>query len=144
MSGGVLVDSNILIDVLANDSYWAPWSEEHLARAMHAGTAAINPIIYAEVCRDYDSAETVDAVLPPQIARLPLPYRGGFYASAAFRRYRERGGQRTSPLPDFYIGAHAQVDRMKLLTRDVRRFETYFPAVELIRPPEALLKEARE
>ena len=138
----ILIDTNVLIDVLANDPRWVAWSERELARALLGPGAAINPMIYAELCGDYNSQQEVEAALDPQVRRLELPYKAGFLASRAFRDYRARGGTKRSPLPDFYIGAHAQAEGMRLLTRDVKRFRTYFPGVQLIHPPEAMLREA--
>jgi predicted nucleic acid-binding protein len=95
----------------------------------------INPIIYAEVSAGFDRIEDVDAALPAaDFIREPLPYQAGFLAARAFVDYRRRGGARSSPLADFYIGAHAAVNRYRLVTRDTARFKTYFPTVELVTP----------
>lgn len=134
MSQTTLIDSNILIDVANEDPHWFEWSAEHLAIAADHGPIGINPLIYAEFCQNFQSAEEADNALPPEIERFALPYEAGFPASEAFVAYRKRGGARRSPLPDFYIGAHAHVHGMRLLTRDVSRFRTYFPDVELICP----------
>lgn len=133
----VLVDSNVLIDILTADERWLAGSEETLADVMSSGIACINPLIYAKLCRDFDSKEALaSAIEPLQLKRLALPYEAAFPASQAFVSFRKRGGTKSSPLPDFFIGAHAQVERMPLLTRDVQRFRTYFPDVELIAPLE--------
>jgi predicted nucleic acid-binding protein len=96
----------------------------------------INPIIYAEVSAGYSAIEAVDAVLPAALyQREPLPWEAGFLAGKCFLLYRRRGGARTSPLPDFYIGAHAAIGRLALLTRDAIRYRSYFPKVEILAPP---------
>lgn len=132
-----LVDSCVLLDVLTDDPTWADWSDDALAEAREAGPTAINPIIYAEVAGGFDAIEDLDEAMPAdELKRLPLPYEAGFVASKAFIAYRRKGGERRSPLPDFYIGAHAAVSGFRLLTRDSKRYRTYFPTVELIAPPE--------
>lgn len=139
MNGLVLVDTNILIDVLTNDRHYADWSRAELAKVVKAGTAFINQIILAELAPHFESVEALEAALPPRtLRRVSIPFDACFAAGQAYRKYRERGGARTAPLPDFFIGAHAQVEGMKLLTRDVRRFRAYFPEVELIAPPDEL------
>lgn len=110
---------------------WADWSVAALARAV----VVINPIVYAEVSVGFDRIEDLDAVLPATTFRREiLPYSAGFLAGKAFLTYRRRGGERRSPLPDFYIGAHAAVRRYTLLTRDATRYRTYFPTVDLDAP----------
>jgi len=131
----ILVDSNVLIDVLNSDPVWGPWSASRLTEAADEETLAINPLIYAEVSLNYRSQAELDAALPASFyRRLPLPYEAGFLAGRAFLRYRRSGGTRRSPLPDFYIGAHAQVEGLSLLTRDAARYQSYFPDVRLIVP----------
>ncbi len=131
----ILVDSNIIIDVLSQDSAWRSWSESALAGAADHDEIAINPIIYAEIASGFASIEDLDAQLGnAEFRRLPLPYEAGFIAGRAFVEYRRRGGRRASPLPDFYIGAHAAVAGLRLLTRDVRRYASYFPGVKMISP----------
>jgi predicted nucleic acid-binding protein len=130
-----LVDSSVLLDVLTEDPTWGPWSEDALARAGDAGTLVINPIVYAEVSAGFDRIEDLDDAVPADdFDGEPLPYEAGFVAGKAFLAYRKRGGQRRSPLPDFYIGAHAAVRQYRLLTRDATRYRTYFPTVEVIGP----------
>jgi predicted nucleic acid-binding protein len=130
-----LVDSSVLLDVLTDDPTWADWAKGALADARDAGELAINPIIYAEVSAGFDTVEDLDdALLVTDFVREPLPYQAGFVASRAFVAYRKRGGERPSPLPDFYIGAHAAVNRYRLLTRDAARYRTYFPTVPLVTP----------
>ncbi|MBC6451751.1 type II toxin-antitoxin system VapC family toxin [Actinokineospora sp. HBU206404] len=130
-----LVDTCVLLDILTDDPSWADWSEDAVADARDAGELVINPIIYAEVSAGFDTIEDLDAALPTaDFSREPLPYQAGFLASRAFIAYRKRGGPRRSPLPDFYIGAHAAVNRYQLLTRDAARYQTYFPTLRLITP----------
>jgi predicted nucleic acid-binding protein len=131
----VLVDSSVLLDIVTQDSRWAAWSEQKLAWHAERDLLAINPIIYAEVSAHFVSIEELDDALPASdFLRLPLPYEAGFLAAKCFLQYRRRGGQRHSPLPDFYIGAHAATDGLALLTRDASRYQTYFPTVQLIAP----------
>jgi predicted nucleic acid-binding protein len=131
----MLVDANVILDVVTDDPQWAEWSAGQLAQAANRSRLAINPIIYAEVSIGYERIEDLDAVLSPiDFVRLPLPFAAGFLAGKCFLRYRKAGGPRRSPLPDFYIGAHAAVDSLPLLTRDARRYRTYFPTLRLIAP----------
>lgn len=131
----VLVDSNVLLDVLTDDPNWRSWAEEKLLEAVETEELAINPIIYAEVSPAYRTAAELERALRGwMLQRLPLPYEAGFLAGQVFVRYRREGGRRRSPLPDFYIGAHAQTERLSLLTRDAARYRTYFPKVKLITP----------
>jgi len=131
----VLVDSNVLLDVLTEDPRWFAWSAEALADEAERDVLTINPIIYAEVSIGVVRIEELDAALPaPTFHRLALPWEAAFLAGKCFLAYRKRGGVRTSPLPDFYIGAHASVSGMKLLTRDATRYRTYFPKLGLIAP----------
>ena len=130
-----LVDSSVLLDVLTEDPSWLPWSEEALADASDAGRIVINQIVYAEVSTSFDNIEDLDEVISADdFERESLPYDAGFLAGKAFLAYRKRGGERRSPLPDFYIGAHAAVRGYRLLTRDAARYRTYFPTVELVAP----------
>jgi predicted nucleic acid-binding protein len=132
-----LVDTCVLLDVLTDDPTFAPWSKAALADARDAGDLVISPLVYAELCTGFERIEDVDAALPStDFTREPLPYHAGFLASRAFLAYRKRGGTRRTPLTDFYIGAHAAVNRYRLLTRDAARFRTYFPSVHLITPGE--------
>lgn len=131
----VLVDSNVLLDVATEDRKWAGWSSEALQETAGAASLAINPIIYAEVSIRYERIEELEEALPPDVFRRePLPYEAGFLTGKAFLVYRRRGGRRTTPLPDFYIGAHAAILGYRLLTRDATRYRTYFPTLELISP----------
>ncbi len=131
----ILVDSNVIIDVLTGDPSWRTWSEAALSDAADRDDIAINPIIYAEIAAGFATVSDLDRHLGVEVfRRLPLPYEAGFVAGRAFVEYRRRGGVRTSPLPDFYIGAHAAVSGLGLLTRDARRYTGYFPKVRLISP----------
>lgn len=131
----ILVDSNILIDVIGNDPVWAERSGRALADAADSAELGINPIIYAEISVGFPSEAVLESILGPTgLRRLELPYKAAFVAGKAFLEYRRRGGSRTSPLPDFYIGAHAAVAGLALLTRDLSRYRTYFPKVELLAP----------
>jgi predicted nucleic acid-binding protein len=130
-----LVDSNVLLDVLTDDPEWGERSRAAIAQAADEGRLAINPIIYAEVSVGYERIEELDAALPPDdFARLPLPWAAGFLAGKCFARYRRAGGRRRSPLPDFYIGAHAAVEGLTLLTRDARTYMTYLPRLSVSTP----------
>jgi len=131
----VLIDSNVLLDVATEDPRWATWSSDTLSEIAEKAPVAINPIIYAEVSIRYETIEELEEVLPASVFRRePLPYEAGFLAGKAFIGYRRRGGRRSTPLPDFYIGAHAAVAGYRLLTRDPSRYRTYFPTVQLISP----------
>ena len=130
----VLVDANVLLDVVTVDPVWLEWSQGELAR-LAPGGLAVNPIIYAELAPAFRAeAELAAALRDWPLQRLALPYAAAWPAARAFAEYRQRGGARTSPLPDFYIGAHAEVDGLTLLTRDAARYRTYFPKVSLICP----------
>ncbi len=132
----ILVDANVLIDLLTDDPTWADWAEAQLLTAAATEELAINPIIYAELAAAYRTAAALERALTPlSLTRLPLPYEAGFLAAQAFLAYRRRDGTRRSPLPDFYIGAHAQIEGHRLLTRDAARYRTCFPKLELLTPP---------
>jgi predicted nucleic acid-binding protein len=128
-----LVDSNVILDVATNDPRWVEWSEKALALEAERTALIINPVIYAEVSIGYDRIEDLEVALPKEIYRREaLPYEGAFLAAKAFLAYRKKRGHRLTPLPDFYIGAHAAVAGYRLLTRDGARYRTYFPALELV------------
>lgn len=134
-AGAVLVDSNVLLDVLTDDPVWLAWSSEALADAADAGRLVIDPLVYAEVSIGFERIEELDQALPAEtFLRAPLPWAAAFLAGKCFVAYRRAGGERRSPLPDFYIGAHAAVEGMPLLTRDPDRYRTYLPRLELISP----------
>lgn len=131
----VLVDANILIDIATDDPVWGKWSAEALERVARGRQLVINPLIYAEVSVAFSRIEDLDQLLPADLfQREDLPWEAGFLAGKAYLAYRRRGGARSSPLPDFYIGAHAAVRGQMLLTRDRGRYETYFPTVQVIAP----------
>jgi len=130
-----LVDSNVILDLTTDDPNWFAWSAEALSRAADESALAINPIIYAEVSIGFRTIEELEDLLPTaDFRRLDLPYEAAFLAGKVFLAYRRRGGSRTVPLPDFYIGAHAAIAGLRLLTRDARRYRTYFPTVDIITP----------
>jgi predicted nucleic acid-binding protein len=130
-----LVDSTVILDIVTRDPAWGQWSEDALAQAGDEGQLVINPIVYAEVSVGFDQIEELDdAVAQDDFRREALPYDAGFLAGKAFLAYRRRGGRKRSPLPDFYIGAHAAVRGYRLLTRDAARYRTYFPSVTLVAP----------
>ena len=130
-----LVDSNVLLDVVTKDHEWLEWSSSMLEREAERGRLVINPLVYAEVSLAFDRIEELDAAIPSDfVTREPLPWDAAFLAARAFLRYRRKGGSRPHPLPDFYIGAHAAVAGYTLLTRDARRYRTYFPKLRVISP----------
>ena len=130
-----LVDSNILLDIATRDATWFDWSSQALESAANESPLIINAIIYAEVSIGFQRIEDLETAIPGNLYRRdPLPFEAAFLAGKAFLRYRRRGGTRVRPLPDFYIGAHAAIAQHRLLTRDPRRYRTYFPSVELIGP----------
>jgi hypothetical protein len=133
----VLVDSNVLLDILIPDPKWEGWSSAALAEVADSSLLAINPIIFAEVSVAFDRIEDLEAALPAELEREALPWDAAFLAGKALLAYRRRGGTRRTPLPDFYIGAHAAVYGHTLLTRDAKRYRSYFPAVSLIAPPDS-------
>lgn len=131
----VLVDANVLLDVLTEDPVWFDWSAHNLDACAERGELCVNPIVYAEVSIGFERIEELDEALPAtRFVRTPLPWEAAFLAGKAFVRYRRARGARSSPLPDFFIGAHAAIGGMPLLTRDSRRYRTYFPTIELICP----------
>jgi predicted nucleic acid-binding protein len=134
-SRATLVDSNVLLDLMYRDQEWSTWSAEAVERAAEDGPLVINPIIFGEVSIGFTRIEDVeDALSPDYFVRAPLPWSAAFLAGKCFVQYRQRGGAKRTPLPDFYIGAHAAVSKFRLLTRDVNRYRTYFPTVELLSP----------
>jgi predicted nucleic acid-binding protein len=130
-----LVDSNVLLDVVTNDPVWGEWSATTLGRVANESILVVNPLIFAETSVAFDSIEALHDALPVDMYRREgLPYEAAFLAGKVFLAYRRRGGTRRSPMPDFYIGAHAAVAGYRLLTRDAARYQTYFPRLELIAP----------
>jgi predicted nucleic acid-binding protein len=132
----VLVDSNVILDLFSQDPRWWSWSSAALEEAAGNDRLVINPIVYAEISFRFEAIEDLEDALPPIIEREDVPYEAAFLAAKAFVAYRRRAGTagRTSLLPDFYIGAHAAIRGYRLLTRDVARYKTYFPKVNLIAP----------
>jgi len=131
----ILVDSNGILDIATENEDWFQWSSETLAFYGDTDILVINPIIYAEVSIGFKRVEEVEAVLPlTHFRRAQLPWEAGFLAGKCFLKYRRKGGKRRSPLPDFFIGAHAAIMEMSLMTRDVSRYRTYFPKLKLISP----------
>jgi predicted nucleic acid-binding protein len=132
---GTLVDSSVLLDLLVDDAEWREWSAAMLETAMDAGRLYINPIIYAEVSVGFDSVEDLEAALPLRFCRrVDLPWSAAFLAGKAYSKYRRQGGTRMSLMPDFYVGAHAAIAGLTLLTRDALRYREYFPTLRLIAP----------
>lgn len=130
-----LVDTNVLLDLLTNDPVWADWSVRQLDAAAVGGGLAINDVVYAELSVRFDAIEALEAILEEAgIALEPMPRAALFLAGKAFQRYRLAGGARTGVLPDFFIGAHAAVAGLPLLTRDAQRYRTYFSRIALIAP----------
>ena len=130
-----LLDTNVLLDIATADPVWLKWLENQIRSVALEGPICINPIIYAELAPAFSSARELDCWLAPEVfKRLPLPYSAGWLAGAAFLKYRRSGGVKTSPLPDFYIGAHAEAEGLVLVTRDPVRYRTYFPKVRLVAP----------
>jgi predicted nucleic acid-binding protein len=130
-----LIDSNVLLDVLTEDPAWFGWSASRLAHCAEDGIMVINAIIYGEVSIGFDKIEDLEAALPPEVFRRdPIPWGAAFLAGKCFLQYRRRRGTRTTPLPDFFIGAHAAIADYTLVTRDARRYRTYFPKLAIISP----------
>lgn len=130
-----LVDTNVLLDVVTDDPVWADWSIEQLEAAALRGPLLINDVVYAELAVRYERIERLDAFLSEAgIDMASMPRAALFLAGKAFQKYRKAGGSRAGVLPDFFIGAHAAVEKLGLLTRDTARYRTYFPTVTLIAP----------
>jgi len=132
---GTLVDTCVLIDVFADDPIWADWSIGQLEHCAENGPLFINPIILAELSPRFETAADLEATLAGlPLQRAQLPWDAAFLAGQAFRLYRRESGQRSAPLPDFYIGAHAWLQGLQLLTRDPNRFRRHFPRLPLVTP----------
>jgi predicted nucleic acid-binding protein len=129
----IIVDSNVILDIVTDDPVWADWSLRTLEQQKEA--LSINPIIYAEVSVKIPSIEQLNDILRP-FKRLNLPYEAGFLAGKAFFSYKQNEGVKTNPLPDFFIGAHAAILAVPLITRDIQRYKTYFPTLKLVSPYE--------
>ena len=131
----VLVDANVILDVVTEDAEWFDWSSAMLAELGESSVLVINPVIYGEVSISFERIEDLDEALPhTYYRREAIPFDAAFLAGKCFTRYRKQGGARRSPLPDFLIGAHAAVRGYTLLTRDARRYRTYFPALRIVAP----------
>lgn len=129
----VLVDTNVLLDVVQDDPDWGDWSQQQLEAASLRGPLAINAVIYAELSMAYERIEDLDRVVRQTgLHELAIPREALFLAGKAFLQYRRRRGGKTGVLPDFFIGAHAAVSGTPILTRDVGRYRTYFPTVEIL------------
>lgn len=135
MPRGTLVDSNVLLDILTEDATWLSWSSDALADAAEAGPLYVNPIVYAEVSTRFTTVEALEDAFPSRdYRREPIPWAAAFLAGKVFVDYRRNKGTKPTTLPDFFIGAHAAVADLDLLTRDVGRYRTYFPTVTLVAP----------
>lgn len=131
----MLVDTNVLVDVLENDPDWADWSVAQLQAQSKVHRLVINPIIYSELSLAFSTVEALDHVLDGMELRLlEIPKPALFLAGKAFVQYRRSGGAKNSVLGDFFIGAHAAVSSLPVLTRDTRRYKNYFPSVRLVAP----------
>jgi predicted nucleic acid-binding protein len=132
---GLLVDSNVLLDVFEDDPVWVHWSEDMLEQYSTTHILCINPVIYAEVSAGFERIEELEAaIFDSGVRMLQIPKEALFLAAKVFVAYRKRKGTKLSPLPDFFIGAHAAVEQLELLTRDVSRYKSYFPTVKLVSP----------
>jgi len=129
----VLVDTNVLLDVVQDDPDWGDWSQQQLEAASLRGPLAINAVVFAELSMAYERIEDLDRVVrQTDLKEVAIPREALFLAGKAFLQYRRRRGGKSGVLPDFFIGAHAAVAGIPILTRDVRRYRTYFPTVELL------------
>jgi predicted nucleic acid-binding protein len=132
---GLLVDSNVILDIFLDDPEWADWSETALAEHSVHGPLFINPIIYTEISIGFEKIEELEtALVKGGFQMLDIPKEALFLAGKAFLKYKRQKGARTSPLPDFFIGAQAAVMEIELITRDIKRYRTYFPTVKIISP----------
>ena len=131
----IMVDANVILDIVTEDPDWYEWSSETLKQYADSHILVINPVVYAEVSIDFERIEDLDDVLPESMfVRRHIPWEASFLAGKCFQTYQRRGGRKRSPLPDFFIGAHAGVEGMWLITRDARRYRTYFPKLHIIAP----------
>jgi hypothetical protein len=130
-----MIDTCVLLDVVTEDPKWFEWSSAALAEAANTGNLVINPVIYSELSVGFEKIETLEDLLDPGLFQYrPIPREAAFLAGKAFASYRRRGGRKQLPLPDFFIGAHASVSNLPLITRDTKRFATYFPKLRTISP----------
>jgi predicted nucleic acid-binding protein len=131
----VMVDSCVFLDIFTRDARWFDWSSHALADAANEGVIVINPVIYAEISIRFKRIEELETLLPSDVFEYrAIPREAAFLAGKCFLEYRKRGGQKTLPLPDFFIGAHAIIQELDLVTRDTKRFREYFPGLKLICP----------
>ncbi len=132
---GVLIDSNVLLDVFTDDPIWGDWSAGVLDEYGKTTSLYINSVVYAEVSIGFEKIEELESALQfADLKILEIPKEALFLAGKMFLKYRKQGGGKRSPLPDFFIGAQATVFGMKLITRDQSRYQTYFPTAEIIAP----------
>jgi predicted nucleic acid-binding protein len=130
---GVLVDSNIVLDVFLNDPKWADWSESKLDEYDQLGILYINSIVYSEISIGFKQIEDLEsAIAKAGLQMLEIPKEALFLAGKAYLKYKKRKGTKRTPLPDFFIGAQAAIQNLDLITRDVSRYQSYFPTVKLI------------
>ncbi|MBI4557986.1 MAG: type II toxin-antitoxin system VapC family toxin [Candidatus Hydrogenedentes bacterium] len=131
----VMVDSCVFLDIFTCDTRWFEWSSKAVARACDEGSVILNPVIYAEISIRFERIEQLELLLPPEVFEYrDMPREAAFLAGKCFVKYRRRGGQMMLPLPEFFIGAHAAVTDLPLVTRDAKRFRAYFPGLRLIHP----------
>ncbi len=132
---GILIDSNVILDLFEEDSDWVEWSEAMLHQYSHTHTMYINPIVYSEISIGFKRIEELEKALSGcGFELIQIPKEALFLAGKTYLKYRRRKGIKLSPLPDFFIGAHAAVDKLELMTRDTLRYKSYFPTVKLISP----------
>lgn len=132
---GVLIDSCVLLDLFTDDPNWAEWSENILEQYSQTNTLYINSMVYTEISIGFEKVEEIEkAIVELDIKVLEIPREALFLTGKIFLRYRKNKGTKTSPLPDFFIGAHAAVSKFDLITRDTSKYKTYFPQVRLIHP----------
>jgi predicted nucleic acid-binding protein len=132
---GIFIDSNVILDLFLDDPNWAQWSETTLEHYAHHGRLYISPVVYSEISIGFERIEDLEqAVAAAGFQMVPIPREALFLAGKAFMAYRQRSGRKSSPLPDFFIGAQAAVIGRPLITRDVARYRTYFPSLKLIHP----------
>lgn len=135
----LLVDTNVLVDVLEDDPQWADWSIQQLRFQSKIHRLVINPIVYSELSLTFSTVEALDqTVVGLGLAMIEIPKPALFLAGKAFVRYRRQGGTKTNVLGDFFIGAHAAVSGLQILTRDTKRYRSYFPSVVLVAPLPAI------
>lgn len=132
---GILIDSCVILDIITEDPNWFGWSAKKLEECADEYPLFINPIIYSEISIGFNKIEELEQCISPSIfKRVSIPWEAAFLAGKMFLKYRKLGGHRTLPLPDFFIGAHAVIENFSLLTRDTKRFKSYYPQLKLISP----------